>query len=103
MLPKHKAFYLVLQKLLPCPLRMWHMLMTNFKVLQNLLKYFNGTVISAFIIPSLLVLAKNLALNLNELESVMRIFDLLSYRPVLPHQDLIHYLFVCYLFQLHNK
>ena len=41
------------------------------RVLQKSLRYFNGTTISAFTIPQLLALAKNLALNLNELESVM--------------------------------
>ena len=40
-------------------------------VLQKSLRYFNGTAISAFTIPQLLASAKNLALNLNELESVM--------------------------------
>ena len=44
------------------------------RVLQKLFKYFNDTAISAFIIPRLVVLTKNLALNLNELESVMRFF-----------------------------
>ena len=41
------------------------------RVLQKLLKYFNGTATSVFIIPQLSVLAQNLALNLNKLESVM--------------------------------
>ena len=41
-------------------------------VLQKLLT--NGTAISAFKIPSLLVLSKNFHLNLNELELVMRFF-----------------------------
>ena len=44
------------------------------RVLQKLLKYFNGTAISAFIIPFSLVLTKNLDLNLSELESIMRSF-----------------------------
>ena len=44
------------------------------RVLQKLLKYFNSTAISALIIPCSLVLAKNLDLNLNELESVMLSF-----------------------------
>ena len=45
------------------------------RVLQKLLKYFNGTAICAFIIPSSLVLAKSLDLNLKELESVMGFLD----------------------------
>ena len=44
------------------------------KVLKKLPKYFNGTAIFAFIIPRSLVLAKNLDLNLNELESVIGFF-----------------------------
>ena len=36
--------------------------------------YFNGTAISAFIIPGSLVLAENFYLNLNELESVTAFF-----------------------------
>ena len=39
--------------------------------LQKLLKYFNGTAISAFVIPRSLVLAKNVHLNLNELQSII--------------------------------
>ena len=42
----------------------------NSRVLQKLLKNFNGTAISGFI-TWLLVLVKNLALNLNELDSPM--------------------------------
>ena len=41
-------------------------------VLQKLLKYFNDKAISAFKLPRSLVLAKYLALKLNELESVIR-------------------------------
>ena len=41
------------------------------RVLQKLLKYFNGTAISAFIIPALLVLSKNLDLNFNDSEFVI--------------------------------
>ena len=41
----------------------------------KILKYFNGTTISAFIIPRLLVLVKNLTSNLNELDSSMAYFD----------------------------
>ena len=88
------------------------------RVLLKLLKYFNGTAISAFITPSLLVAAKNLALNLNELESVMGFLDssllycnfqfflnnyhsiLLDYTSALQHQDLSYYLLLRYLFQL---
>ena len=44
------------------------------KVLKKLFKYFNDTAISAFIIPRSLVLAKNLDLNLNELESAIGFF-----------------------------
>ena len=40
------------------------------RVLQKLLKYFNGTVISAFLISSLLVLFRNLDFSLNDSESV---------------------------------
>ena len=36
------------------------------RVIQKLLKYFNGTAISAFTISSLLVLFKNFDLNLND-------------------------------------
>ena len=46
----------------------------NSRVLQELLKNFNGTAISAFMITQLLVLAKSLALNLNELDSSMGSF-----------------------------
>ena len=35
------------------------------RVAQKLRKYFIGTAFSAFTIPSLLIFAKNLALNLN--------------------------------------
>ena len=41
--------------------------------LQKLLKYFNGTTISA-LIPSFLVLFKNLDLNLNNSESIIGFF-----------------------------
>ena len=40
-------------------------------VLQKLLSYFKDTAISAFIISALLVLSKNLDLNLNDSESVI--------------------------------
>ena len=36
------------------------------RVLQKLVKYFNGTAIFAFMIPALLVLSNNLDLNLND-------------------------------------
>ena len=39
--------------------------------LQKLLKYFNGTDISAFVIPRSLVSPKNVHLNLNESQSVI--------------------------------
>ena len=41
---------------------------------QKLLTYFNGAATSAYIIPSLLVLPKNLDLNLNDTELVMEFF-----------------------------
>ena len=44
------------------------------RVLQKIFKYFIGTAVSAFIIPHLLALVKNLALNLDELELVMGFF-----------------------------
>ena len=44
------------------------------KVLQKLLTYFNGTANLAFIILSLLVLCKNIYLNLNDSESVTLLF-----------------------------
>ena len=90
------------------------------RVLQKLCKYFNGTVISAFLMPPL-ILAKNLDLTLNELESVRYFFAhlyniainfwlflnyhyiLLNYRLTLQHQDLSHHLIVFYLFQLHSQ
>ena len=37
------------------------------RVLQKLIKYFNGTALFASIIPSLLVLSKKFDLNLNDL------------------------------------
>ena len=40
----------------------------------KILKYLNGTAISAFVIPGLLVLVKNLTSNLNELDSSMASF-----------------------------
>ena len=88
---------------------------------SKLLKYSNGAATSAFIIPSLLVLPKNLDLNLNDTELVMEFFGqlyniainfqgflnhfhdiLLNYTSTLPHQDLLHYLLVCYLFHLYS-
>ena len=39
---------------------------------KSLLKYFNGTAAFAFIIPALLVLFKNLDLNLNDLQPAIR-------------------------------
>ena len=44
------------------------------RVLQKLLKYFNGTAIFAFIIPALLVLSQNFDLNLNGSDSVKTLF-----------------------------
>ena len=44
------------------------------RVLQKLLKYFNGTAIFAFIIPALLVLSKNFDLNLDDSESIIILF-----------------------------
>ena len=44
------------------------------KAFQKLFKYFNGTAISTFIVPTSLVLVKNLDLNLNDSESVTILF-----------------------------
>ena len=41
------------------------------RVLQKLLKYFNGTTIFTFAVPGLLVLSVIFYLNLSDLESVM--------------------------------
>ena len=46
------------------------------RVLRNLLKYFNGTTISTFATPFLLVLFVSLDLNINELVSLMLLFGL---------------------------
>ena len=75
--------------------------------------YFNGTAISAFIVPGSLVLAENLDLNLNELESVTAFLAhlygivmnlqlllsnyhciLVSYTLAVQHEDVLHHLFV---------
>ena len=86
------------------------------RVLQKLFKYFNGTTISEFIISAILVLFKNLDLNLNDSESAIGFFEtslqnlyklrdishyhniLLDYASALQCQDHLHYLVVCYLF-----
>ena len=44
------------------------------RALQNLLNYFNGTVIFSSIIPALLILSKNLDLSLSDSESVVLLF-----------------------------
>ena len=44
------------------------------RVLQKLLKYFNGTAIFAFIIPALLVLSKNFDLNVIDSDFVITLF-----------------------------
>ena len=44
------------------------------RVLQKLLKYFNGIAIFAFIIPALLVLSKNFDLNVIDSDFVITLF-----------------------------
>ena len=44
------------------------------KVLQKLVKYFNGTAIFAFIMPSLLEFSKNFHLNFKNSDSVITLF-----------------------------
>ena len=43
-------------------------------VLHILFEYFNGTAISTFIIPAVLVLSKNLDLNVNRTELGIKFF-----------------------------
>ena len=91
------------------------------RVLPIFLMYFNGTAISTCTV-TLAVLFVNLDLNLNDLESVIICFIyttlslkychklpmflnnygyiLLNYTMNLQHQDLWHYLLLCYLFHL---
>ena len=78
------SIYQLLQKLLLYLLCKWHYLLIKLikrlisqiiggfsRVLEKLLKYFNGTVISAFVVPALLPLFLRPALNLNYSESVL--------------------------------
>ena len=94
------------------------------RVLQILLKYFNGTAISTFIILALLILSNILDLNLNYSDSIIPAlfngglflqidlnlqmflnnydYTLSNYTLLLQHQHLSHYFIVWYLFRLYS-
>ena len=94
------------------------------RVLQNLLKYFNGTAIFTFIILALSILSNILDLNLNHSDSIIpALFNggsflqihlnfqmflnnygyiLSNYTLPLQHQHLSHYFIVWYLFCLYS-